>query len=80
MYESKKKEKSEQSPFINRNTNDLVNRKIYSEFCELVPEDEETVPLIYAWSVLSELFFIDANPAKEEVYFALCDEMGTILC
>ena len=58
MLESKHSNKEYQSPVINRNTNNLVNKKVYSEFCELISDEEHEVSFIFAWNVLVELFNI----------------------
>lgn len=50
------------SPKINSNTNNLVRKKILSEFTELVTDDEMN-PLV-ALSILEEIFNVDLNPNK----------------
>jgi hypothetical protein len=50
------------SPKINSNTNNLVRKKILSEFTELVTDDEIN-PLV-AISILEEIFNVDLNPNK----------------
>ncbi len=50
------------SPKINSNTNNLVRKKILSEFTELVTDDEMN-PLV-AISILEEIFNVDLNPNK----------------
>ena len=54
--------KKEFTPQINSNTNNLVIKKIYSEFTAKV--QEEVVSPLLAITVLSEIFNVDLNPNK----------------
>jgi hypothetical protein len=49
-------------PNINKNTNELVIKKIFNEFIDLVTEEEVT-PMV-AITILSQIFNIDLNPSK----------------
>lgn len=54
------------TPQINQNTNRLVSKKIYSEFSEMIPENENKVPIVMAWTVIGELFNIELNPNNRQ--------------
>jgi hypothetical protein len=65
--------KKEFTPQINSNTNNLVIKKIYSEFTEKV--QEEVVSPLLAITVLSEIFNVDLNPNKSPEQEELCQKV-----
>jgi hypothetical protein len=46
----------------------------------LIPEEEETIPLVMAWTVISELFGIELNPNKTQKEKDICSNMIKYLC
>jgi hypothetical protein len=65
--------KKEFTPQINSNTNNLVIKKIYSEFTAKV--QEEVVSPLLAITVLSEIFNVDLNPNKSPEQEELCQKV-----
>jgi hypothetical protein len=65
--------KKEFTPQINSNTNNLVIKKIYSEFTEKV--QEEVISPLLAITVLSEIFNVDLNPNKSPEQEELCQKV-----
>lgn len=65
--------KKEFTPQINSNTNNLVIKKIYSEFTEKV--QKEVVSPLLAITVLSEIFNVDLNPNKSPEQEELCQKV-----
>jgi hypothetical protein len=50
------------------------------EFRELVGEETDSLPLVMAWTVLSEIFGVELNPNKSGWESRICEEISEYLC